>query len=58
MSTFDSTKRFLPEILSDILKAKIQLPDFQRGWVSPLSHYLWRAATGEERRGGVAAGEL
>jgi len=33
MSTFDSTKRLLPEILSDIVKGKIQLPDFQRGWV-------------------------
>jgi hypothetical protein len=33
MSTFDSTKRSLPEILSDVVKGKIQLPDFQRGWV-------------------------
>ena len=33
MSTFDSTKRSLPEILGDIAKGKIQLPDFQRGWV-------------------------
>ncbi|SAL18872.1 hypothetical protein AWB70_00883 [Caballeronia cordobensis] len=33
MSTFDSTKRLLPEILADITKGKIQLPDFQRGWV-------------------------
>lgn len=33
MSTFDSTKRLLPEILADIVKGKIQLPDFQRGWV-------------------------
>ena len=33
MSTFDSTKRSLPEILGDIVKGKIQLPDFQRGWV-------------------------
>ncbi|MBC5764581.1 GmrSD restriction endonuclease domain-containing protein [Ramlibacter albus] len=33
MSTFDSTKRLLPDILSDIVKGKIQLPDFQRGWV-------------------------
>ena len=33
MSTFDSTKRSLPEILADIVKGKIQLPDFQRGWV-------------------------
>ena len=33
MSNFDSTKRLLPEILSDVVKGKIQLPDFQRGWV-------------------------
>ncbi|KMZ12867.1 hypothetical protein BHUM_00784 [Candidatus Burkholderia humilis] len=33
MSTFDSTKRLLPEILGDIVRCKIQLPDFQRGWV-------------------------
>jgi len=33
MNTFDSTKRLLPEILAEIVKAKIQLPDFQRGWV-------------------------
>lgn len=33
MSTFDSTKRLLPDILVDIVKGKIQLPDFQRGWV-------------------------
>ncbi|HYG10433.1 MAG TPA: DUF262 domain-containing protein [Pyrinomonadaceae bacterium] len=33
MSTFDSTKRLLPEVLSEIVKGKVQLPDFQRGWV-------------------------
>ena len=33
MSTFDSTKRLLPEILAEIAKGNIQLPDFQRGWV-------------------------
>lgn len=33
MSTFDSTKRSLSDILADIVKGKIQLPDFQRGWV-------------------------
>lgn len=33
MSTFDSTKRLLPDLLADIVKGKIQLPDFQRGWV-------------------------
>jgi hypothetical protein len=33
MSTFDSTKRLLPDILNDIVKGQIQLPDFQRGWI-------------------------
>lgn len=33
MTTFDSTKASLSEILSEIRKGKIQLPDFQRGWV-------------------------
>lgn len=33
MTTFDSTKRSLPALLDDIVTGKIQLPDFQRGWV-------------------------
>lgn len=33
MSTFDSTKTPLPQIIKDITDGKIQLPDFQRGWV-------------------------
>jgi hypothetical protein len=33
METFDSTKRSLFEILKDVHNGKIQLPDFQRGWV-------------------------
>ena len=33
MSTFDSTKRSLGDLLRDIKEGKIQLPDFQRGWV-------------------------
>lgn len=33
MSTFDSTKYPLPQVLADITAGKIQLPDFQRGWV-------------------------
>ena len=33
METFDSTKTSLYDILRDINKGKIQLPDFQRGWV-------------------------
>lgn len=33
MTTFDSTKRLLPEMLKDITAGTIQLPDFQRGWV-------------------------
>ncbi|HEX3048470.1 MAG TPA: DUF262 domain-containing protein [Bacillota bacterium] len=33
MESFDSTKRSLYEILKDVKDGKIQLPDFQRGWV-------------------------
>ena len=33
MSNFDSTKKRLDELLRDIVAGKIQLPDFQRGWV-------------------------
>lgn len=33
MSTFDSIKASLNEILKAICSGKIQLPDFQRGWV-------------------------
>lgn len=33
METFDSKKINLTELLNDIKKGKIQLPDFQRGWV-------------------------
>jgi hypothetical protein len=33
MSTFDSTKLPLPQVLSDVVNGDIQLPDFQRGWV-------------------------
>jgi hypothetical protein len=33
MSNFDSTKHSLGKILDRIVEGKIQLPDFQRGWV-------------------------
>lgn len=33
MTTFDSTKISLRDLLRDITEGKIQLPDFQRGWV-------------------------
>jgi hypothetical protein len=33
MSSFDSTKTSLPEVIKKITDGKIQLPDFQRGWV-------------------------
>ena len=33
MTTFDSTKASLKDLLRDIRMGKIQLPDFQRGWV-------------------------
>jgi hypothetical protein len=38
MTAFDSTKLQLPKILTDIVAGKIQLPDFQRGWVWDDSH--------------------
>ena len=33
MTTFDSTKTELGKLLDEITAGKIQLPDFQRGWV-------------------------
>src|ERR1051326_3662117 len=33
MSTFDSTKTELSRLLDEIVEGKLQLPDFQRGWV-------------------------
>ena len=33
MTTFDSTKASLSDLLREIKEGKIQLPDFQRGWV-------------------------
>lgn len=33
MSTFDSTKTQLSKLLDEIAAGRIQLPDFQRGWV-------------------------
>ncbi|MDY6822497.1 MAG: DUF262 domain-containing protein [Thermodesulfobacteriota bacterium] len=33
MNTFDSTKESLKDILKEITEGKIQLPDFQRGWI-------------------------
>ena len=33
MGTFDITKESLPSVLQEIVEGKIQLPDFQRGWV-------------------------
>lgn len=33
MGSFDSTKKSLQDILKDVQSGKIQLPDFQRGWV-------------------------
>ena len=38
MTTFKSDKRLLPGILKDIVSGKIQLPEFQRGWVWDDSH--------------------
>jgi hypothetical protein len=33
MSTFDSTKTHLSKLLEEVVEGKLQLPDFQRGWV-------------------------
>jgi hypothetical protein len=33
MTTFDSTKTELAKLLEEVVDGKIQLPDFQRGWV-------------------------
>ena len=33
MTTFDSTKASLNDLLREIREGKVQLPDFQRGWV-------------------------
>lgn len=38
MATFDSTKTALSKLLDQIVEGKIQLPDFQRGWVWDDSH--------------------
>jgi uncharacterized protein with ParB-like and HNH nuclease domain len=38
MSTFDSTKTPLSEIIKQITEGKVQLPDFQRGWVWDYDH--------------------
>ncbi|WP_448570495.1 GmrSD restriction endonuclease domain-containing protein [Trichothermofontia sp.] len=38
MTTFDSTKRLLPDILRDVVSGTIQLPDFQRGWIWDDNH--------------------
>lgn len=38
MATFDSTKTALGKLLDQIIEGKIQLPDFQRGWVWDDAH--------------------
>jgi hypothetical protein len=38
MSTFDSTKAGLSKLLDQIVEGKLQLPDFQRGWVWDDTH--------------------
>lgn len=40
MSSFDSTKDLLNNVLNEIVKGEIQLPDFQRGWVWDDDHIL------------------
>ena len=38
MATFDSTKTALSKLLDRIIEGKIQLPEFQRGWVWDDAH--------------------
>lgn len=38
MSSFNSTKQDLPDLLKEIVDGKLQLPDFQRGWIWDDSH--------------------
>jgi hypothetical protein len=38
MATFDSTKIQLAEILKEVVAGKVQLPEFQRGWVWDEEH--------------------
>lgn len=38
MATFDSTKTALSKLLDQIAEGKLQLPDFQRGWVWDDAH--------------------
>src|SRR5665647_1537285 len=38
MATFDITKTALGKLLEDVLEGRIQLPDFQRGWVWDDAH--------------------
>jgi uncharacterized protein with ParB-like and HNH nuclease domain len=37
-TTFDSTKQSLQDFLKEIKAGKIQLPDFQRGWIWDDNH--------------------
>jgi hypothetical protein len=38
MATFESTKTALSKLLEEIVEGKIQLPDFQRGWIWDDAH--------------------
>jgi hypothetical protein len=38
MATFDSTKTALSKLLEQVVEGKIQLPDFQRGWIWDDTH--------------------
>src|SRR5689334_8919970 len=40
LTTFNSDKQSLQRMLTDIQEGKIQLPDFQRGWVWDDSHIV------------------
>lgn len=38
MTTFDSTKSALSKLLEEVSEGKVQLPDFQRGWIWDDAH--------------------
>jgi len=57
ISTFDSTKELLPDILKSIREGKTQLPDFQRGWIWDDEHIKSLLASIEQAMGKPIARE-
>jgi type I restriction enzyme M protein len=57
ISTFDSTKELLPDILKSIREGKTQLPDFQGGWIWDDEHIKSLLARIEQAMGKPIARE-